>query len=168
MEKNLNLCENGVFFRSSMLYVGDAFGWDSEALAKVAIVQLRAKGAISNSGCPKAQLLKNESMRWMPNVVKIAGYFPLINIAAGLMAIAYSKDSLDGYAPNHTACWKWRGVAMILTGPLLLIVDLIKYIYNLRIARQYMRDYPQSMLGFATNHNHTIAYWPGHPIRCLV
>ncbi len=149
-----------------MLYLGDAFGWDTESLAKVAIAQLRAKGAISARACPQAQLLKNESMRWMPNVVKMAGYIPGVNVVAGLMALGYAKDSSRGYAPNHTNSWRWRGTLMILAGPLLLIVDLIKYIYNLRVACQYRRDNPEAMRGFAVQHGHTIAYWPGHPIRC--
>ena len=68
------------------LYVGSAFGWDTEDLAKVAISQLREEKIIAVSVCPKVHLLKNESYRWMPNIVKILGYVPVINIVAGIAA----------------------------------------------------------------------------------
>jgi len=147
------------------LYLGNAFGWDTDTTAKVAIAQLREERIISVGKCPKAQLIKNESIRWQPNILKILGYIPVINIIAGIIAIANSENSRE-YNPNHTALWRGRGVAMIFGGPLLLVVDSIVHLYNLSIANGYSNDHANLIQAFNTAHAHTPAYWPGHPVYC--
>lgn len=149
------------------LYLADAFGWDTESKAKVAIAQLREEKIIDNQKCPKAQLIYNESVRGLPNLLKMIGYIPVINIFAGILAITQSPNNSAKYEPNHSARWKMRGVAMILTGPLLLIVDAIKFVYELKIANKYGKDHPKLMEAFNPSHKHTIAYWPGHPVDCI-
>ena len=149
------------------LYLGNAFGWDTEATAKVAIAQLRAERMISVDKCPQAQLIKNESIRWHPNILKILGYIPVLNLIAGIVAIANAESSHE-YGPNHTALWRGRGVAMILSGPLLLIVDLIVHLYHLRIVNRYNSDHPNLIEAFNTTHAHTPAAWAGHPVFCCL
>ncbi len=148
------------------LYLGDAFGWDTENNAKVAIAQLRENNSIQTNKCPKAQLIKNESIRWQPNALKILGYIPVVNIIAGIVAIATSKDDSLELGPNRTARWTGRGVAMIIGGPLLFIVDLIKFICDHQIVKRYQKKHPLSIEAFNTSHGHTLAYWPGHPVYC--
>lgn len=147
------------------LYLANAFGWDTDTTAKVAIAQLREEGIIRADKCPKAQLIKNESIRWQPNILKILGYIPVINFFAGILAIVSSESSHES-APNHNALWKCRGVAMIFGGSLLLIVDLIVHLFNLYIAHNYSNDHPDLIEAFNTSHGHTPAYWPGHPVYC--
>jgi hypothetical protein len=146
------------------LYLSDAFGWDTETTAKVAIAELR-EITIYKHRCPEEMLIKNRSYRWQPNILKILGYLPVINVIAGFVAIAGSKN-FTASGPNHTALWKGRGVAMIFGGPLLLVVDLIVHLYNLSIANKYSKDNPQLIQAFNTGHQHTEAYWPGHPVFC--
>lgn len=148
------------------MYLGDAFGWDTENNAKVAIAQLRENNLIQTNKCPKAQLIKNESIRWQPNALKILGYIPVFNIIAGIVAIAAAKNDLLGLGPDHTARWRGRGVAMIIGGPLLFIVDLIKFIGDRDIVKRYQKAHPQLIEAFNTSHGHTTAYWPGYPISC--
>lgn len=147
------------------LYLGDAFGWDSEATAKVAISQLREAGIIKTSKCPKAQLIKNEPYRWMSNLTKTIGYLPLFQIIAGVAALTQLESSPE-LDPNHVAKWKCRCVGMILGGPLLFVVDLIKYIHDRVIAYKYNRKYPHLIDTFNTKHEHSPANYPGHPIFC--
>ena len=150
----------------SRIYLGDAFGWDTESTAKTAIAQLREEKIISIDKCPKAQLIKNKSIRWLPNILKILGYIPVINVIAGIVAIANSEISHLGCGPNHAAKWRGRGVAMILGGPLLLVVDLIVHVSNLSIANKYSRDHADLIEAFNTTHEHTPALWPGFPVLC--
>ena len=151
------------------LYLGDAFGWDTENNAKVAIAQLRENNSIKcgPNDCSEAQLIKNGSIRWLPNALKILGYIPVVNIIAGIVAIATSKDNSSVLGPNHTARWRGRGVAMIIGGPLLFIVDLIKFICDHQIVKRYQKDYSASIEAFNTSHEHTVPCWPGHPVKCL-
>lgn len=148
------------------IYLADAFGWDTETTAKVAIAQLREKKVIALK-CPKAQLLRNESFRWKPNLLKILGYIPIINVIAGIIAIMNSEKN-EVFCPNHTEKWKRRGVAMIVGGPLLLIVDLIAHVYHLSIADKYKKDHPDLIKAFDTgaDHYHTQAWYPGYPVYC--
>jgi hypothetical protein len=151
----------------SRLYLGDAFGWDTESAAKVAISQLRESNEIKTNKCPASQLLLNESVRWYPNALKFAGYIPVLNIIAGVLAITYSESGM-GVGPDHTPKWIGRGVAMMFGGPLLLIVDLVKYLYDRSIVDQYNAAYPALIEAFNVTHNHTKAYWPGHPVDCIL
>lgn len=145
-------------------------GWDTESTAKVAIAQLREKNLIQTNKCPKAQLIRNESIRWMPNVLKILGYFLGLNIIVGIVVIVAAKDESKGdlpkLGPDHTARWRGRGVAMIFGGPLLFIIDLIKFICNRSIVNRYQKAHPQLIEAFNTSHGHTLAYWPRHPVFC--
>jgi hypothetical protein len=149
------------------LYLGDAFGWDTENTAKVAITQLRTQNLIDVEKCPKAQLIKNRYLRWLPNVLKIFGYIPGINVVAGIVAIANSKKDSDALGPNHTARWIGRGIVMIISGPLLLVIDLIKYLFDRNTANRYSKNNPDLMNAFNTSHGHNTPPYPGHPIRCI-
>ena len=151
---------------SNRLYLGDAFGWEIEWTAKVAISQLREESIISTDKCPKAQLIKNESLRWQPNLLKVLGYLPIINVVAGAVAIYQAEEGRE-YRPHHKQMWMGRGVAMVFTGPLLVMVDLIKFLFDCRIAAKYHREKESLIHQFNTSHGHSPAYWPGHPISCL-
>ena len=152
---------------TNRLYLGHAFGWDTEITAKVAISQLRDKQIISTHDCPKAQLIKNRSYRRIPNTLKLIGYFPGLHIVAGIVAIAHSWKNSHACDPNHQNMWIGRGIAMIIAGPGLLVVDAIKYLFDMHIANMYKKANPAAMQAFNTPHGHTTAYWPGHPIRCI-
>lgn len=149
------------------LYLGEAFGWETESRSKMIISQLREENKIVlSSTCPKRQLVKNDMFRLQSNSAKLLGYIPVINIIMGLMAIYYSsKDSTSG--PNHRAMWIFRGIATILTGPLLIVADLAKTIFDQRIVAKYHREHPQLIQQFNVPHKHSPSYWPGHPVRCL-
>lgn len=150
------------------LYPGNAFGWDTEFIAKVAIVQSREIYRADQLKCPKSQLIKNESIRWLPNILKIFGYIPGLNLMAGVTACIGSRGS-PRYSPNHTANWIGRGVAMIVTGPLLLIVDLIVHLYHLSVAKRYEYEHQMLMGIFNVRHRHAVhGRWPGHPVQCLI
>lgn len=148
------------------LYLADAFGWDTDTTAKVAIAQLREERIIKVNNCPKAQLIKNESIRWQPNTIKILGYIPVINVIAGIVAICYSGNPGHEFGPNHTAFWRARGVAMIFGGPLLFVVDLIAHLYHLSIANNYSNDHANLIQAFDTTHTHTRPLWEGYPVYC--
>ncbi|NGX38217.1 MAG: hypothetical protein K1000chlam2_01389 [Chlamydiae bacterium] len=148
---------------TNTLYLGGAFGWETESRAKVAISQLRQGSKFFNENCPKAQLIKNGSIRWQANLVKILGYIPIINVLAGVVAITCAEN---GYEPRNKQMWICRGVAMIFTGPLLLIVDLVKFIFDSTIVAKYNRENPERIEAFNTSHTHSHPFWPGHPIRC--
>lgn len=149
------------------LYLSAAFGWDSESIAKVAISQLRTESKIYCGTCPKAQLIKNGSFRWQPNMLKLVGYIPVINILAGVFALVAVRNEY-GLSPNHASMWKVRGVAMILTGPLLVIVDAIKFIFDSVIAAKYHRENPDLIEKFNTTHGHSNPPWTGHPVDCFM
>jgi hypothetical protein len=150
---------------ANRLYLSDAFGWETEWTAKVAISQLREEHIINTSACPKAQLIKNGSYRWMPNVLKILGYIPIINVVAGIIVFFVIEDQ-PYYRPSHKQLWELRGVAMIFTGPLLMAVDLIKFIYDCTVAAKYCQENERIIARFDTPHEHSPSYWPGHPIFC--
>ncbi len=149
------------------LYLADAFGWDVESTAKVAISRLREEKIISRDKCPKAQLIKNGSLRWQPNLLKFFGYIPVVNVLAGIAIIAQA-DSVDKefFRPDHRQFWIARGVAMIFTGPLLFLVDLVKVIYDYTVFLKFKEENKGLIEAFNTSHKHTPAYWPGHPIFC--
>jgi hypothetical protein len=148
------------------IYLGNAFGWDTERTAKVAISQLRDEGIIHVGGCAKAQLIKNESFRWMSNVLKVLGYVPALHIVAGIVAIVNPEGS-RGCSPNHNANWRWRGVAMIVGGPLLFIADLIQHLFDLRAVNQYNQAHPNAMQAFDVAHRHNKPPYAGHPVWCI-
>ena len=150
------------------LYLGDAFGWETNTIAKTAISQLRERNSISNSACAKAQLIKNKSHRSQTNGLKVLGYIPIINVIAGIVAIVFSESALSSGSRSHNnQFWIARGVAMILTGPLLAIVDLGKFIFDNKIAAKYNRTHHELINQFDTDHGHTTAFWAGHPVQCV-
>jgi hypothetical protein len=149
------------------IYLADVFGWDTEWTAKVAISQLRNDFFISSSKCPKAQLIKNGSIRWQPNLLKAVGYIPGLNIVAGIMAMALAENEHTLRPNDHKKWWMIRGIAMILTGPLLLIVDLIKFIFDVQIVLKYNKEHKDIIKKFDTLHTHTNPPWPMHPVSCL-
>lgn len=149
------------------LYLGYAFGWDTESIAKVAICQLREKKLIDHQKCPKAQLIRNEYIRQLPNILKISGYIPVINVIAGAVAIAHAFHS-DKYSPNNAVEWRGRGVAMIFCGPILFIVDLIVHIYHLKIANKYSKEHPNLIEAFNAEHKHTRIYLPAQKVKCII
>jgi hypothetical protein len=154
----------------SKLYLGDAFGWETESTAMVAISQLREESKIDRSKCPKAQLIKNGSVRWQPNVIKILGYIPAINVLAGAIALAFVATSHEDESvlrPHHKTFWILRSVCMIFTGPLLFIVDLIKHIFDSKVVSKYNRDNREAIEKFNTSHEHSSPPWPLHPVDCL-
>lgn len=55
---------------------------------------------------------------------------------------------------------------MILTGPLLLIVDLVKDIFNCKITEKYIQENKKLIEKFHF-HKHSKAMWIGHPVDCL-
>jgi hypothetical protein len=146
------------------LYLGDAFGWETDDTAKVAICHLRESSLITKK-CPAAQLVKSRSYSVLPHLVKIIGYFPVLNILAGGLAI-YGAEGGNTNRPHNKLFWRLRGVAMILTGPLLIIIDAIKYAYDCRIAAKFSRENPKLIQQFNTSHTHSAAHWPGHPVMC--
>lgn len=153
----------------NQLYLGDAFGWDTESTAMVAISQLREKRIISVEKCPKAQLIKNGSLRWEPNLVKILGYIPGFNFLAGIAAMTQASSSgHTEFGPDHTAKWRGRGIAMLLTGPLLIIADLLVFLYNCTIVKKYQEAHPDLIAAFDTPHGHTGVPYPGHPVFCKI
>jgi hypothetical protein len=151
---------------SNTLYLGDAFGWDTEYTAKVAILELKSKQLISVNRCVKAQLLVNQPIRWKANAVKILGYIPIVNVILGAAVIIYPPDNNKGCRPHNKQAWIQRGIAMIVTGPLLAIVDLVKYIFDCKIVKQYLADHVNVMQQFNTLHKHTPVR-PGSPIHCV-
>ncbi len=151
------------------LYLGDAFGWENEQTATVAISQLREQKVIDCNNCPKAQLVKNGSHSGLTNSLKFLGYIPGINYIAGALAIGYSSPhGSKSLGPNHQQRWVIRGITMIIFGPLLAIVDLIKFIADKNFAAQYYKDHPKLVGSFNVDHDHTLPYWPGHPISCKI
>ncbi|MBY0529027.1 MAG: hypothetical protein K2P51_02430 [Rhabdochlamydiaceae bacterium] len=148
------------------LYLSDAFGWDTEARSKVALSQLREDVPSYRTTCPKAQLIKNCSYHWQPNTIKFLGYIPILNLFAGALAISSAENGRE-FRPNNKQFWVARGIAMIFTGPALLIADLLKYAYDRSVMAAYGKTHPNYMDQFNTSHRHSIAFWTGHPIECL-
>lgn len=153
------------------LYSINVFGWDTNTTAKVAIAQLKEERVFSEDKCPKALLIHNQSIRWQPNILKILGYIPVINVVVGIAIISEKlanadSDNTSKYNPNYNGFWKARAVAMIFCGPLLLVVDLIVHLHHLRFAKRYSHDHANFIQAFNTTHNHSEAHWPGHPIFC--
>lgn len=148
------------------LYLGEAFGWQTETIAKVAIAQLGEKNIIAKR-CRQAQLLQAESFDPLNFGIKIFGYIPF-NILAGGLAIHHviTNNPEDSSQPYHNAFWILRGVSMIVAGPLLIAVDLIKTIYDEINAAKYIKANPKLMAQFNTPHTHNNPGWPGHPIWC--
>lgn len=152
------------------LFVGDAWGWETESRSQVAIHQLRTAGTIQNDKCAKAQLIKNDRLRSLGNTCKVLGYIPVINVVAGIFAIneGYSQVSKE-LGPNHSKDWKIRGVTIILAGPLLIIVDLIIFIVDQVMMRKVLKENPTLPDQFNVNHEHQeMGFWPGVPVECLV
>ena len=151
------------------LYLGDAFGWQSENTAKVAISQLGENHIIRNR-CRKSQLLKAQSFNPLNHGIKIFGYIPVLNILAGGFAIHFGIKSNPGASerPHNNAFWILRGISMILLGPLLIAVDLIKTIYDEIIAAKYIKANPKLIVKhFNVLHKHNNPAWPAHPAWCV-
>jgi len=169
-------------FMAARLFLGEPLGWETESRSKVAIAQWRDVNPprllytrdgrnYYNDTCPKAQLIKNEGYRSNTNLVKVLGYIPGLNIFMGIFtAIVLETSSISDvtkYHPHHTAFWRVRYVMMIIAGPLLLIGDLIKFVYDLSVIKAYERLHPEKIRSFDVAHNHTRAHWMGHPVTCL-
>lgn len=135
------------------LYLSDAFGWETKSIDKVGISQLREKKLMVR-GCAKAQLKNQPSV--IGNLIKVAGYIPVLNIITGVFVIYASSTSKnhDLRRPHHKEFWIARGVAMILCGPLLIPVDGIKTIYDRIIAAVYAKKHPALMAEFNCPHKH--------------
>lgn len=149
---------------SDQLYLGEAFGWQTDYTAKVAISQLQQQSKITIR-CPKAQLMQAQSHLILVNGVKILGYIPVLNILAGGLAIHFASSG-SSERPNNREFWILRGVCMIFLGPLLAIVDAIKTIHDAIIAKKYRKENPELMAKFNTAHGHNVPGWPGHPVGC--
>lgn len=150
----------------SNLYLGDAFGWQSENIAKVAISQLGDKNVISDR-CRKAQLIHAQSFNIENLGIKILGYIPFLNIIAGSVTIYLGiNERGNSLRPHHNKFWFLRGVSMIVLGPLLIVVDLIKTIHDQIIARKYINANPELIDKFNVLHTHNEPGWPGHPVDC--
>jgi hypothetical protein len=150
------------------LYLGEAFGWQFENTAKVAISQLGEKNIITKR-CRKAQLLQAQSHNPVHLGVKILGYIPVLNILAGSLAIYYGITNNSGSSERHhnNKFWILRGVSMILVGPLLIAVDLIKTIHDEIVAAKYIKANSELIAQqFNTPHRHNNPAWPGHPVWC--
>lgn len=149
-----------------ILSFGDAFGWETESRAKVGILQDRENNPTRYlNRCLEAKLIINGSYRPLYNLPKIVGYLPGVNILVGFFLIRDAEKFPTSSANRNN--WKVRGVATILTGPLLIIVDLAKYIYDMTIAVKYEREHPGALGAFDTPHEHSLSHWPGHPVDCL-
>lgn len=144
------------------LFLGPAFGWETEGRNKVAISQLRERDPFYSHRCPKAQLIKNKSYQSMNNTTKILGYIPVINVIVGIIILTQIKN-LD---PKYQDTWRARGIAVIFAGPLLFVVDMIKFISDVKIVAKYEQQFPDLIKEFNTTHDHTPSYWPGHPVDC--
>lgn len=154
------------------LYASDAFGWETEPLAKVVIAQSRVALRISDQVCPGEQLASYGVGGLWCNISKVAGYIPVINIITGTVIIGlalYDKDAFNGKEnrPNNSAWWIGRGIAMICMGPLLFIVDLIKYIYDLSVAAKFTADNKALIDRFNTGHKHSRVLFCNEAERCL-
>lgn len=154
------------------LYLNNAFGWEAEPLAKVAITQLRVALKISDTECPGKQLAKNSAGRIWTNMAKFAGYIPVINVIVGTVIVGFALNANsvfagNEYRPNNRAWWMRRGIATICTGPLLIIVDLIKFLYDLSVAAEYKTANEALIDRFNTGHEHSRPPYPGHPVRCI-
>lgn len=147
------------------LYLGDAFGWENELTAKATISRLRQESTISAEKCPKAQLIKNGAIRRNTNILKILGYIPVINVAAGIVAIASAQNEAE-CRPHNKQFWVCRGVAMILTGPLLAVIDLAKFIFDCVIAYKYSKENKEQIEAFNTSHNHSSAFGALYRVNC--
>ncbi len=152
----------------SKIYLGDAFGWDTEAKSKVAISTLREENKIETNKCPKAQLIKNEWFRGFSNAPKVLGYLPVLNVIVGISEIIFglSAGEEETTRPNNGLFWIARGVVTILTGPLLAVVDLAKTLYDWTIVEKYNTENQGLIDAFNTSHGHSKSYWPGHPVSC--
>ncbi len=152
------------------LYLRDAFGWHSEYTAKVAFAQLAEIGDefIDSRDCPQKQFIEEgSSHHGLWNSIKILGYVPGMNVITGIFILKYCGNRDPAPSRSHDKqLWMLRGVAMIFTGPLLIVIDLIKFIYDCRIASKYRQEYPERVGQFDPTHPHTTPFWPGHPVEC--
>lgn len=150
------------------LYLGDAFGWQCKNTAKVALSQLGEKDIITKR-CRKAQLIQAESHDPLNLGVKILGYIPVLNILAGGIAIFHGIATPSGSSerPQNNKFWILRGVSMILAGPLLITVDLIKTIHDEIVAAKYIKANSELIAQqFNTPHRHKNPNWPGEHVSC--
>lgn len=115
-----------------------AFGWDTYARTLVGHLQCRDCYC-----CYTDDYMEREAPFF--NGLKILGYIPLLNVITGIGRIAIFSLLLDravedplsdlqGYCRFQCITHIIRGVAEVLTGPLMLIVDAIKTLYDCGIA----------------------------------
>jgi hypothetical protein len=148
------------------LNLGDAFGWETEERAKMAILQMQEFDGKYSKECPQALLVKNEPYRDQNNGCKGYAYIPLVNIALGLCMIYYGATEDFHWGPKTELRAKWiiRGVATTLTGPLMILVDLVKFLFDLVVTKIYAHKNPEQMEKFNCHFDHGRSWWPGHPI----
>jgi hypothetical protein len=108
-----------------------SFGWDTEyrLLAKEKLESFRRTPATPLS---RESQLTSEGERFImrfSQVVKIAGYIPLLNVIVGIARIAFFALRLSIESRENSealSSHKWqiaRGVCEMIAGPLLFIVD---------------------------------------------
>lgn len=150
------------------IYLCEAFGWCTQSEAQVAISQLRTIAPAQFAfTCPGAQLNKYFVYYASLNVFKILGYIPVVNVILGIAAIIYgvAYERIEViHAETHSAKWLLRGILMIVTGPLLFIIDFIKMLQNRALASTYSN--PELRRNINTDHNHTIECI-GQTPRCI-
>jgi len=115
-----------------------AFGWETKECLEAAAAQKRAR--INDD--PET----NENFSFYLNIIKVAGYFPLVNVIMGL-AVAYfanndrnaemnSKEK-DLKEVEHYTSMRSRGIQMIVFGPCLAVTDLLFTIRDQFALRAY-------------------------------
>jgi hypothetical protein len=84
--------------------------------------------------------------------LKVAGYLPVFNITLAILAVVADQDEDNKcFRPRNSHFWAIRAITMILLGPLLIIVDLIKTIYDANIAYKYYKENPAKINEFSCN-----------------
>lgn len=141
-------------------YFNEAFGQSSYRESKIAILQLMEEDPSYRSRCPSAEWFKHMVYYNSLEMVKLFGIIPVINIIMGIIALMYGAFYAQNggeFQPNHREMWMLRGVLMIFTGPLLLIIDMIKDSYYDSEINQFTLTHPVEMAHFEeSGHDHRI------------
>lgn len=117
-----------------------AFGWDTHTRTEAGRAQCSGASVRFES-----DYMERSGGGFLGNVSKVASYIPGINVIVGIARVVLFSSLL--IAEPETESERFievmqllRGIAEILAGPLLLIVDAIKTIYDYCLAERYLNE----------------------------
>jgi hypothetical protein len=130
-----------VFMEIRNLDLLTPFGFESKSRWQVAIHQIEND---PNKQVDDEHRLWGKEKMVSNNAAKILSYIPVLNVIIGVARIILFANNFEANS-NHTQ-HIFRGIADILLGPLMFIIDIIQTLRDQSVVNEYVKAYPNALL----------------------